>query len=144
MLLDTIKADSLAARKARDTEKATTLVTLYAEAARVGKDADNRESTDDEVVKVVRKFIKGIDDSLAVLKQPEAIALAQREKTYVTPYLPLQLTGKGLFAVIQEIIATFTTSPPPNLGLVMRALKLAHPGAYDGAEATFVIKEILS
>lgn len=143
MLLDIMKADSLAARKARETERATTLVTLYAEAARVGKDVDNRDSTDAEVVQVVRKFIKGLDDSLAVLTQPDAIARAQRERAIVEGYLPAQIKGEALTAVLRELLKTVPNPTIRSLGAVMTALKATHGGAYDGVEATKLVKELL-
>jgi uncharacterized protein YqeY len=144
MLLDTIKSDSLQARKARDTEKATTLVTLFAEAARVGKDADNRDSTDVEVLGVVRKFIKGLDDSLAVLTLPEAIAKAQREKQVLLAYLPAQLSGEALVRAIAAIVDSLQEKSAKSMGRVMSALKEKHGGAYDGTEASKLVKLALS
>ena len=57
-LLAQLKKDSLLARKAADGVRATLLSTLIAEAEMVGKNAGNRESTDDEVQQTIRKFLK--------------------------------------------------------------------------------------
>jgi uncharacterized protein len=143
MLLETIQRDSLEARKARESEKATTLVTLFAEASRPGKDAGNRTSTDEEVIKVVRKFIKGLDDSLQVLTQPEAIARAQREKHVLSAYLPSQLSGEALVRAIEGIVAPMVDKSAKSMGLVMNALRTQYGGAYDGAEASKLVKSIL-
>ena len=50
MLINQIKSDALEARKARQTNTATLLTTLYSEASMVGKNDGNRESTDAEVL----------------------------------------------------------------------------------------------
>lgn len=143
MLLDKIKQDSLEARRARETEKATMLVTLFAEASRPGKDAGNRDSSDEEVVKVVRKFMTGLNDSLAVLTQPEAIARAHREKQLLECYLPSQLSGAALSAVVDGIVASVSDKSAKSIGVVMNALRKAHGGAYDGTEASTLVKAAL-
>lgn len=144
MLLQKIRDESLEARRARNTEKASLLVTLYAEAARVGKDAGNRDSTDDEVVKVVRKFIKGLDESLAVLTDETARARALAEKSVLSTFLPTMLAGQELKAAIDAIVAELTEKTPKQMGLVMKALKERYAGAYDGNEASALVKAALA
>ena len=61
-LIQTIKTAQVAARKARD-PSASLLTTLIGEAEMVGKNA-GREVTDQEVVATIKKFIKGIDETL--------------------------------------------------------------------------------
>lgn len=41
----------------------TILTTLLGEISIVGKNDGNRETTDDEAVKIIQKFIKGVDDN---------------------------------------------------------------------------------
>lgn len=144
MLLAKIKSDSLDARKARDSAKATSLVTRYAEAARVGKDAGGRNSTDLEVLAVVRKFIKGLDDSLTVLKDPAAIAKAQAERLVLGAYLPAQISGDALAVVIAAIVEAATDKTAKGMGFVMNALKSQYGGTYDGAEAGKLVKAALA
>ena len=67
-LIERIKEDNLAARKNRDQVRATLLTTLFSEAVSVGKNAGNRETTDAETLAVIKKFIKGIDDTLSAMK----------------------------------------------------------------------------
>lgn len=143
MLLETIKAASLAARKAKDAEQAALLTTLFAEAARIGKDAGNRETTDEETVRVVRKFLKGIDESLAVLTQDEARARALRERAVLEQFLPKLVTGAELSAVVSDIVATLPEKTPKQMGLVMKALRDRLGGAYDGNEASTLVKTAL-
>ena len=144
MLLDTIKAASLEARKARDTDKAALLTTLYADAARIGKDAGNRDTTDEEVVKTVRKFLNGVVESLAVMTQPAAIARAQLEKTILEAFLPQQLSGIELATAVNTIVAGLAERTPKQIGTVMNALRVQFAGAYNGTEAGKLVKAALA
>jgi len=71
-LLQDIKNASLEARKIKS-ELSSFLVTLYAEAAKIGKDSGNRESTDEEVIKILKKFKSNAE---------ELIKLATEKKTF--------------------------------------------------------------
>ena len=143
MLLERIKADALEARKARNTDKAVLLTTLYAEAARVGKDAGGRDTTDAEAVRIVRSFLNGIDESLKVLTQPEAKARAQAERATVEVYLPAQLTGAALVQEVVAIVSTLPDRTPNQMGAIMKSLTERFPGAYDGKEASVVAKQAM-
>ena len=105
MLLEKLQAASLEARKAQNAIAAGLLTTLYSEAARVGKDQGNRVSTDDEVVAVVKKFGKNIDETLAALPETDARVAALRvEKELLAAYLPQQLDEAGLSALVAELV----------------------------------------
>lgn len=144
MLIEQIREQSLQARRAKDTVRATLLVTLYAEAARVGKDAGNRDTTDEEAQRVVRKFLKGVEESLAVLKDEPARQVALAEKAILESLLPQRVTGEQLQAVVQDIVAALPEKSPKQMGAVMRTLKERLAGAYDGAEATTLVKQALA
>lgn len=144
MLLDVIKNDALQARKSRDKEKATLLVTLLAEASRPGKDAGNRDSTDAEVIKIVGKFINDIDFSLTVLTDPEAIARAKQERSILAPYLPAQLSNEGLKQVIDSLVEALPEKTPKGVGIVMSELRRLYAGAYDGMLASKLVKAALA
>lgn len=144
MLIEQIREQSLQARRAKDTVRATLLVTLYAEAARVGKDAGNRDTTDEEAQRVVRKFLKGVEESLAVLKDETARQVALAEKAILESLLPQRVTGEQLQAVVQDIVATLPEKSPKQMGAVMRTLKERLAGSYDGAEATTLVKQALA
>ena len=87
-LLAQLKKDSLLARKAADGVRATLLSTLIAEAEMVGKNAGNRESTDDEVQQTIRKFLKNNQEAVAVIKDTDRLAVLEQESAILTAYLP--------------------------------------------------------
>lgn len=143
MLLHAIQAASLEARKNKDTARADLLVTLYAEAQRVGKDAGNRESTDAEVLQVVRKFLKNVDEFLRATKEPHKVAALQLEKQVLEYFLPAQADEAALRAAIADVVAQLAQKSPKAMGAVMAALKERFGGNYDGALASRLAREAL-
>lgn len=144
MLLKKIQDASLEARKSKDAVRADLLVTLYAEAARVGKDAGNRDSTDEEVQRTVRKFLKGVDESLAVLTDIERRSRLLVEKGILEGYLPSVLTEAELSEAVKSIVATLPEKSLKAVGTVMAQLKARFGATYDGAQASKLVKAALS
>jgi len=140
-LFERIKADQLASRKAHNALASSLLTTLIGEAAAIGKNAGNRDVTDAEVVALVKKFTKGMDDTLGFLggTNPEATAVVVAEKGILAKYLPLQLTELALRHAVTSIIATEGN----NMGKVMAALKSRYDGQYDGKMASAIVKELI-
>ncbi|AGY60446.1 GatB/YqeY domain-containing protein [Gloeobacter kilaueensis] len=151
MLLEQIKADSLEARKRNSkepgvhTRRVSLLGTLYAEASRVGKDAANRPSTDEEVLAVVRKFIKNLDETIAVLQKAGKNTAGQlEEKAILEGYLPRQLSSEELRAAIESIVADLGEKSPKAMGEVMKQLKERYGGQFDGKLASEAARTILN
>lgn len=145
-LLNQIKADQLAARKNRETLKATLLTTLIGEATAIGKNDGNRDTTDAEVVTVVNKFIKNINDLLTALNGAEggAALQANAELVILDAYRPKQLTAEQLTVIIADLKAEVGASTIKEMGKVMGALKTKYQGQYDGNVASQLIKVALS
>ncbi len=140
-LFERIKADQLAARKSHNGLASSLLTTLIGEAAAIGKNAGNREVTDAEVVALVKKFVKGMDETLGYLgnRNAEATAVVLAEKDILAKYLPLQLTELALRHAVTSIIAT----EGKVMGKVMAALKARYDGQYDGKLASQIVKELV-
>ena len=138
MLIEKIKADMITAKKAGDKNKASLLVTLYSEAVKVGKDKENRDSTDTEVVGVVKKFLNGIDETLQVLgNQGTAVQIFLQERDILNSYLPQQLDREEL----EDIIGPLHIAGK-NMGEIMKHLKENYAGLYDGRIAADIIKRL--
>lgn len=145
-LLSQIKEQQIAARKNREEIKTSLLTTLLSEASVPGKN-DNRESTDAEVVVVVKKFIKGVNETLEALKfsSDGRVKVAVIEKEILEGFLPQQLTEEE----IRQIATMFVTAEEGKkdmklMGKIQAYLKTNYAGQYDGALASKVIKEILA
>lgn len=143
MLIDLIRADALSARKNRETAKASSLTTLIGEAERIGKDNGNRPPTDDEVQALLKKFIKGITETQAVAREAQRDALAAERALYES-YLPAQVSGAELEALVRELVAALPERSPAAMGVVMRQLRERLNGAFDGGEANKLIRAALA
>lgn len=155
MLIRQIKLYSLTARKARETDKATLLTTLYSEASMIGKNDGNRETTDAEVVQIVKKFIKGVDENLDRLSKEDenntnslGLAVAnnkfESEKKWLSKFLPKQLTEEVLKIEIHSIMVDKDITDMKGMSIVMKTLKERFDGMYDGYLASKIVRETLA
>jgi uncharacterized protein len=148
-LLDQIKADLLAARKRRGDsvdERAIVgvLTSLVGEATAVGKNAGNRISTDEEVLRTVKKFLANAEETKKLVQnsdRQDQLLKTDTEIRVLSAYMPQQMTEGEL----TEAIAIFVQSEPTaNVGQIMAYLKRDFAGQYDGKLASTVAKEVLS
>jgi uncharacterized protein YqeY len=139
-LIDKIKADQLQARKDRDPLKSVLLTTLIGEASLIGTNDGKREVTDAEVVAVVKKFIKGIDETLKYLGDhaPAQSKVVKSEKDMLEVYLPKQYDDYELKVLILGANLANTSK-----GQIMKYLKDNYAGQYDGKVAAKVFDELL-
>ena len=140
-LLETIKKDQFEARKSKEALKATLLTTLFAEASMKGKNA-NRDTTDEETVQVIQKFLKGVNETIGYLEKgggdnTEAMATANAEKAILEAYLPKMASADEIRAAVSALKADGTT----NIGEIMKLLKLQFGSALDGKLASQLAKE---
>lgn len=127
-----IKEKQVEARKAGSAE-ASLYTTLLGEAAMVGKNA-GRDTTDDEVVAVVKKFIKNVDETIKALTDRNQDAQQFiSERAILEQFLPAQLSDSAL----REIAGGFDSMPA-----FMKHLKENFAGQYDGKLASTVAKTV--
>ncbi len=127
-LLQTIRDDALVARKSRKSLEASLLTTLGSEAAMVGKNAGNRESTDAEVTAVIKKFLKNNAETISLVQDPEVKANYENERLILQRYVPAELTREETVAEI----ALLGEVGPKDMGRVMGALNGKYPGRING------------
>jgi uncharacterized protein len=135
-LLQTIKEDALRARKSRVAVEASLLTTLGSEAAMVGKNAGNRETTDEEVQAVVRKFLKNNAEALTVVVG-DGRALYEEERAILQRYVPAELTEDELRAEISQMGEV----GPKDMGRVMGALNAKYAGRVNGKMVAELLKQ---
>lgn len=140
-LFTQIKTDQLAARKAKDTLTASLLTTLIGELTAVGKNDGNREVTDADVIKLVKKFKDGMEQTVKFCENsnPEGAAIASTEIKIISKYMPQQMDEAALTSAINDIISQVGS----NLGKVMGELKIKYNGLYDGKLAAAIAKNSL-
>jgi len=151
MILQQIRDAHLAARKARDSVKLTTLTTLLGEITTFEKN-EGREVTDKEVVKILTKFVASagqVADAYVVRGDTEKRDEAVAEATLYESFLPAplaQLSAEALERTVRSIIAENIAydGAKPKMNVVISALKLLHDGAYDPKAAAMLVKEQLA
>lgn len=137
-LIEQIKTASLVARKARETDIASSLTTLLGEIETLAK-AGKGELTDAVVITIVKKFIKNIDETIKAIDgrgNHSAVGRLHDEKVMYQQFLPKQLTTDELEVLIDSFIAGGVN----NVGDAMKRLKVDHAGTYDGAIASRILK----
>lgn len=141
-LLQKIQRDYNSARLANTSAtkvEATLLVTLFAEAQRVGKDNGNRETTDAETLAVVQKFVKNTTETLSYLKEDDPRYLAAKvELEVLTRYLPQSLTEEEINAEIDKLVPA---GGDVKMGMVMKHFKENFAGRYDGKALSELLKK---
>lgn len=147
-LIDTIKTDLLEARKARtDPARTALLNTLSSEIAMKGKNEGNRDTTDEEALTIVRKFVKNADQTFSDLtKAGRDTGAIQHELAILKAYLPAAPTVEELEAAIAEIVSGSSATggkPGAMRGLVMKGLKDRFGDRFDGAAAAPVVGRVL-
>jgi hypothetical protein len=141
-LIERIRIATLDLRKARH-ELAALGQTLIGEAEMIGKNNGNRVVADEEVVIIVKKFIKNINETLTSLQTADIKLL--NEKTWLETWLPTQLSTDQLRSTIRAIRIGLLQSPnKPDMGRMMKILRERFDGQYDGKLAAELIKAELA
>lgn len=148
MLLEKLKADQLTARKQKNEIATSLLTTLYSESLNVGKNKGNRHSTDDEVISIIKKFIKSANENKDIYTKSnifDRVEVINKELTILNSYLPQGVTPEEVkVAVLDILIQLNLDKNPSSMGKIMKELKIRFGSTLDGAVASVIIKEILS
>lgn len=129
MIKHKLQEDQVTAMKAKDVEKLQTLRYILAQIKNI--EIDKRIAlSDEEVVNVLRKEVKKLQDSIDSFKSANRQDLAaeyQTQKDILVTYLPQELSDEELKSEIQNIInankALFEQNPNALIGLCVKELK---------------------
>jgi uncharacterized protein YqeY len=145
-ILSRIEADLLTARRAGNATVRDALSFLLSESRAPGKNNGNRDSTDAEVIVVIRKLLTGANDTVSALAgtpRESEIAAVEAYIALLSEYLPAQLSLAQLTAEITKLIADQEPSPK-LIGVVMGKLKTEWPGQFDPAEASRIARLLMA
>jgi uncharacterized protein YqeY len=125
---------------------AALLTTLIGEAEAIGKNAGNRETTDAEVMALITKFIKNLDEMIGLLPDADERKLsAILERSCLIQFLPKQLTEAELKDHVRAIHAGLLgMQNKVSMGDIMGVLKTRFGGQYDGKLASAIVKAELA
>ena len=129
MLVDELKKAQMEALKQKDTLTRSVLqiVTGKAKLVEIEKRTKNESLTDDDVILVINKVIKELEEEILAFKNAgrlEKVEELSTQKDILSKYLPKQLTEEE----IKEIINTLSDKSMPN---IMKHFKQNYLGKCD-------------
>ena len=129
MLIDELKKAQMEALKTKDTLKRSVLqiVTGKVKLAEIEKRTKNETITDDDVLLVINKVIKELDEEILAFKnanRTEKVEELTLQKQILEAYLPAKLTEEE----IREIINSLEDKSMPN---IMKHFKQNYLGKCD-------------
>lgn len=141
-MYEKIRQDIRFAMKDHDKFKMNLLKCVWSDIQKFQKD-NNGVISGAEVVNIVKKYIKSIDDNLEKLKgkiqhQDSYVINLNAEKEILKKYLPEQLTKTEMITMINTCKIN-----KMNFGQIMRWFKENHPNKYNGKTLSELVKEIL-
>lgn len=123
-LSEQIQKDMVAAMKAKDEERLSTLRMM--KAAVKNKEIDKRAALDDkEVLAVLSTMIKQRKDSVEQFtkgNRPELAAKEEREITLIETYMPKSASDEQIVAAVKATIAEMGSPTMKDMGTVMKAV----------------------
>jgi hypothetical protein len=137
MLIETIRKDMFEAKKAKDVVKANLLSTLFSEIFTLSK--SGKELTSEDELKIIKKFLKNIDDTLALNIPEETRNKLSKEKQILEAYLPKQLSSEEIEKTVSELVGQGKT-----IKEIMTYFKENYPGRYNGKTVSEKIKRLSS
>lgn len=125
-IVQKLKTESLRLRKERN-PVAASITFVISEIDKIGKNSGNRETTEDEAVRVVQKLVATLRDNLnyKLTDDDEASTLLQIQilESVLPKMLTLADTSKAVVDAVKEV--------GPNKGAVMKALRAKYGALID-------------
>lgn len=140
-LVEQIRRDLDAARRARDKLRTVTLTTLLADIRNHEIDR-GRPATDDDVREVLARSIKKRREAIEQMQaggRADLVAKEEQELAILQTYLPPPLSEEEVRAEVRAAIA----AGAQDLGAVMKALMPRLKGRVDGRELQRLAREEL-
>lgn len=150
MLIETLKTETLAARRAKiatptvetDT-KAALLTTLLADVQKIAKDK-GRIPTDDDATSVIKRYLSTAADNLRDIQDAAARQVVELEKAVLEALLPAQASAEEVSAEIARLIAESNLRGLAEQGTVMKALKTKFGANFDAGAANKLVRQALT
>lgn len=143
-----IQADMIAAMKAKETIKVTSLRAIKA-AITLAKTAEGAtgEVTDTDIIKIIQKLVKQRKESAQQYTDAGRFDLAANELAeadIMDVYLPRQLSEIELEVELAKIIVEVGATKPQDMGKVMGVATKRLAGLADGKVISMIVKRLLS
>ncbi len=133
MLIDKIRDEIHEAKKAKETLKSNLLSTLYGEMFTQSK--SGKPYSDEDSIKIIKKFIKNAEETLALDIPDTARQKYNEEKQILLGYLPQQLTAEEIAKIVVQSI-----SEGKIMKDIMGYFKENYTGRYDGKVVSDMVR----
>ena len=148
MLKDRLKADLTDAMKSRDELRTATLrMALAALTTEEKSGGEERELTDDEVLRVLGREVKKRREAAEGFAAGGRADSANRERAegeVLEGYLPAQLSDQELAELVDAAVAEAAATGPQQMGAVMKLLTPRVAGRVDGGRVAAAVKQRLA
>lgn len=135
-IIGQLKNKTLQLRKEQN-KKAQFAAYILSEVESIGKNNGNRETTDDEAVRYLRKFIDKNKKLLEDYKDPEAIAKILEENKLFEDLLPKMKSNEEISAFLDDYFG----NEKPHKGEAMKAVKSEFGSKVDMKQVNKLISE---
>ena len=145
-LADSLQKDMIAAMKAKDKDRLSTVRMLKAAVAN-GKINAGHDLSPEEEIAVLSRELKQRKDSLEEFKnagREDSVKQLEKEIEVVQSYLPKQLSEDEVKDIVQETINEVGATSKADFGKVMGAVMPKLKGKADGKLVNETVKSLLS
>ncbi len=144
-LLEKLRKDMLTALKSGDKEKSQILKMVVANIKNAQIESD-KDLTDKDVEKILRKETKKIEDSIEQYKKMGRDDLVKREKSdleIIQSYLPKLMSDENIKKVVEKKIVETGAQDMRDMGKVMGAVMKELEGKADGNTVKNIVQSML-
>jgi uncharacterized protein YqeY len=136
-IIEKLKAESLRLRKERN-PVASSITFALSEIEKFGKNNGNRQTTNDEAIKVIQKLISNIDINLNLNIDTGRKISLNYEKNILSSVLPAMVSDDE---IKEKLTTHFKNSEPQNKGEIMKWAKMEWGSRADMKRVSEIIKE---
>lgn len=137
-VIEKLKTESLALRKTKN-PVAASIVFALSEIEKFGKNNGNRETTEDEAIKVIQKLIATIDENLKVTTDDGRKVAFNFEKNILAGVLPQMASDDEVRELLKDIIGD---EKPKNKGVAMKVIRDQYGAKVDMKRAGEIVTEL--
>lgn len=137
-VIEKLKAESMALRKVRSPVAPAILFAL-SEIEKFGKNNGNRETTEDEAIKVIQKLVATIDENLKLNIDDGRRNALNFEKQILSGVVPQMASDEEVRELLKEILGD---EAPKNKGVAMKVIRDEYGAKVDMKRAGEIVTEL--
>jgi hypothetical protein len=142
-----IKQDIIKALKEKNEAKVSTLRMLQASIQQKSIENKKEELKDNDILLVIKKQVKQIQDSIEAFTKGARNDLAEKEKNSLAilkEYLPPEASDEEIKETVADVVDKLNSEDKPDFGQIMKSAMAALKGKADGKRVSQAVKEMLS